>query len=238
MGAGASAAAYLAVDGDTVALWTLDRSLADSGPSALTLTLGGGLGNYAQLLPGIWGKVFDGLTTFLERAANDPVLTLLGAMTVQAFVQTPTTNWAAGTQYIAAMRTGSHTPPTDTPWILQASTAGGFVFTWSDAVSAFRSVSPSPPTAPSPTVCLVTATRASDGSGELYVNKTLVGTLAAGALPANGSGTRLSVGRNHVGTTNFLNGWLASLRVKNVHLDATQVAADYDASLGLAYPLP
>lgn len=214
-------------DGDTQALYQLQGDLTDAGPNTLNLTEQGTV-TYTRAdqaaISGAthcrdWiGEGLDGHTSnYGDRASNDTELTIGGELTIMCMVY-PTALPAQSV--VCAMSANGVTAAEDYQYMLYITSGGKLAYfaETSDVSQLYISTGAS--------VSLnqwqhLTITRDSGGDVELYVDGVSVGS-ATRTSPGAGGNTRLSVGSDHVTGDNF-GGQIASLIIKNVQMNSTQV---------------
>jgi len=230
-GAGGTAQ-YLAVDGDTVALWTGNQTLNDSGPNGLTLQTGGTspMEAYVPMLPGLWGFRFGGANNFHRDAGVDAVLDITGPITLQAIVALDSVN--VGAMRLMAMESFDiNLHPTWRIYFVISTTASSYAMDWAaGAVPQAKGAQRIPRMRPT----LVTCTRDASNIARLYLDADLVATSSSLATATTDPDDRLILG-SLGNDTQYVNGAAGSFRVKDVAISDADVKADYNATLGPVY---
>ena len=232
---GSGRAAYHDLTHDPVGLWQLSGSLRDSTSNALDLTLTNGNERYTEIVPGIRGAYFDGNSWF-ERTVHDAVLTLTGAMTIEAIVSVPThltgeqaicEFFASGeteaTNILYGFRSNENSAPRQWIWETESGSGVNSVIL-TDANITF-------PDLP----YHLAITRNTSGDVKIFANADLIQSGNIG-LPSTTGGTQtLAVGRSNAFTRKGSGMSMASLKILDFELTQAQIKAEYERTLGQLY---
>ena len=212
-----------------VGLWQFDGNLNDSSGNGFTLSVFSGTERYATLLPGLKGVLL--IDSSLEKATYASALAITGNLTIECFLSLPyysssTAKWLIGHE------DSGETPADNCLYSIQMLTAtnrlGFFSESGSGVDASYELTDVLPPT----TLCHFAMTRISNVI-RFYVNGRPFGS-PSGTLtpPTDGTDGRFSIGSRSLNAPDCT---LASLKILNVGLSASQIAGEYNRTLGTLY---
>lgn len=219
---------------DPVGLWQLDGNRLDSSGNNLHLSVTAGTERYSSMFPGRLGAYFDGASGF-GRTVNDPILTILGSITIEAIVSAP--SWAQNRNIVTFAQGASETEADNQLFDLRmqsASTAGiGTLYETGPGTNVTLGTAASISLG-SPNHVVMTRDAGSGNIHRWYINGFLFSTSAVQSAPTGGTNSMLYIGQN-VPSTNFWQGSIASVKIIPACLTADQVLAEYNRTVGAQY---
>lgn len=212
-------------------LWQFNETLNDSSGNGLHFTIEAGSVNYGDIAPGVKGVILDGASTALIYGTSSATLGTLGDISIEMLISVNLYGNLRNVVSYSAFPSGASTNNTNYCIELLSTTNE---FTWvqesgSNVPSRTANIISRPPLNQ---LCHFAMTRRSNVI-RTYINGILVDTSSTLTAPTGGSNCRLRVATQG-------RGWsppctLASLKIVSSGLTDTQIAAEYNRTMGRLY---
>jgi len=224
---------YFDLTHSPVALYNFNDVLTDSSGNGLDLALTTGATLFTKQ-NGITGLKLKGGVQYWSRPSNDPVLTILGALTVEMLIMIPI---ISSEFWIVQMGSNTSAPAGNNSFSIRMISTGNIGYFADTGASGTDVVYTSNISLATYQLTYLAMTRNSAGTVvKFYINGELKATSGTLNAPTGGTNSFLRIGTNKAATTSTPNGgFLPSLKILNKELDDNQIKLEYYKTIGNSF---